>query len=110
MLFTDQLLAVARAYAEAEQVDLSVVSSRVFDDSKKLPAVASGAASLTLRRAEAALAWFAGRWPAGATWPAAVPVPAESLPAASQTVLQPAAGPSAGASHNAPAAFSGEAA
>jgi hypothetical protein len=105
MLFTDQLLAVARAYAEAEQVDLSVVSSRVFDDSKKLPAVASGAASLTLRRAEAALAWFAGRWPAGATWPAAVP-----LPAAPETALQHAAGPSAGASGDAPAAFPGEAA
>lgn len=105
MLFTDQLLAVARAYAEAEQVDLSVVSSRVFDDSKKLPAVATGVASLTLRRAEAALAWFASRWPAGAIWPAAV-----SLPAAPKTDMQPAAGPSAGATYDAPAAFSGEAA
>ena len=105
MLFTDQLLAVARAYAEAEQVDLSVVSSRVFDDSKKLPAVAAGSASLTLRRAEAALAWFASRWPAGASWPVAVP-----LPAAPETDLQPAAGPSAGATDDAPAAFSGRAA
>jgi len=79
MLFTDQLLAVARAYAEAEAVDLPVVSSRVFDDSKKLPAVASDAASVTLRRAEAALRWFSAHWPDGAVWPAGVPRPAGHL-------------------------------
>lgn len=70
---------MARAYASAEGVDLSVVSSRVFDDSKKLPAIAAGTASVTLRRAEGALAWFAAHWPAEACWPVAVPLP---LPAA----------------------------
>jgi hypothetical protein len=107
MLFTDQLLAVARAYAEAEQVDLSVVSSRVFDDSKKLPAVAAGSASLTLRRAESALAWFAGHWPAAAVWPAAVPIPSSADGASSPCSL---ADPAAGAVPPAPAALSGRAA
>lgn len=69
------LIAVARAYADAEGIELSTVSSRVFDDSKKLPAIAEGRADIQLGRYEAAMAWFAGNWPRGARWPKGVPRP-----------------------------------
>lgn len=73
----DQLLLVARTYAEAERIDLKAVSSRVFDDSKKLPAIEAGA-DLTTRRYEAALQWFSDHWPARTPWPKGVRRPAMS--------------------------------
>jgi len=76
--FTEQLVTVARAYAEGSGVSLSVVSHRVFDDSKRLPLVEEGGASVTLRRAEQALEWFSDNWPDGVSWPPDVVRPANA--------------------------------
>jgi hypothetical protein len=71
----DRLLILARAYAAAENVEISTVSTRVFDDGKKLAALESGA-DIQLRRAERALQWFSDRWPAGVEWPEGIERPA----------------------------------
>lgn len=71
----DQLLLVASTYAAAVNVPLTTVSSRVFDDSKKLPALADGNADIQVKRLEAAMRWFAENWPEGTRWPRSVPRP-----------------------------------
>lgn len=71
MTIIEQLLAVAGAYGEAEGVEASVVSWRVFGDSKKLGAIETGA-DLQTRRFEQAMRWFADNWPERAAWPAKV--------------------------------------
>jgi len=69
----DQLLRVARAYAEIKAIPLSTVSSRVFDDGKKLKALEDGA-DISVGRFERALQWFSDNWPEG-DWPSDVPRP-----------------------------------
>ena len=78
LAFTDQLLAVANAYRAAKGSSLAAVSARVFDDGKRLPLVANGEGSVTLKRAEQALRWFSENWPADAEWPSDVPRPADT--------------------------------
>lgn len=70
----EQLLTVARRYAEIEEIPLSTVSSRALDDGKKLKAL-EGGADINVGRLERALRWFSDNWPAG-DWPADVPRPA----------------------------------
>lgn len=74
----DSLLSTARAYAAAEGLDLSQVSWRVLGDTKKLPAIESGA-DIQVRRFEKAMNWFSENWPEGATWPAEVARPRNRL-------------------------------
>lgn len=69
----DQLLRVARRYAEVEGVPLSTVSSRVFDDGKKLRVLEEGG-DINVGRLERALSWFSERLP-DAEWPGDVPRP-----------------------------------
>lgn len=64
----DMLLRLARLYAEAEGVELTTVSSRVFDDGKKLSAIEQGA-DLQTRRLERAIQWLSDNWPSQAKWP-----------------------------------------
>jgi hypothetical protein len=75
LTFTDQLLTVANAYSALTGAGFPTVSSRVFDDSKRLPLIASGEGSITLRRAELALQWFSANWPDGADWPSEIARP-----------------------------------
>ena len=70
----EQLLRVARAYAEIEGVPLTTVSSRALNDGKKLGAL-EGGADINVSRLERALAWFSEHWPDG-EWPSDVPRPA----------------------------------
>lgn len=74
MLNTKHLLKLAAAYGKLEDIEEKTVSSRVFDDSKKLAAIRSGK-DITVSRYNAALLWFAGNWPSGKKWPAGVPRP-----------------------------------
>jgi hypothetical protein len=69
----EELLAVARKYAELEGVSLTTVSSRAFDDGKKLNAI-EGGADIQVRRLDRALHWFSDNWPDG-PWPSDVPRP-----------------------------------
>jgi hypothetical protein len=69
----EQLLRVARAYGKILDVPLSTVSSRAFNDGKKLAALEEGA-DITVGRLEDAMRWFSDRWPDG-DWPSEVPRP-----------------------------------
>lgn len=80
----DQLLVVARAYANATGLELSTVSWRVFGDTKKLPAIEAGA-DIQVRRYEKAIQWFSENWPEDARWPDEVARP-ESIPAQTEAV------------------------
>jgi len=72
----DQLLRVARVYAELEDIPLTTVSSRALNDGKKLGALEDGA-DINVGRLEKALTWFSEHWPEG-EWPAEVPRPSRS--------------------------------
>lgn len=77
MVSAADILHLAEAFAAAKGITLSAVSSRVFDDSKKLAAIKDGA-DLTLKRAAAALQWFSAHWPDGVEWPHDLARPAPS--------------------------------
>ena len=69
----DELLTVARAYAESEGLALSTVSWRALGDTKKLGDIERGA-DIQVRRLERTMQWFSDNWPAR-DWPAGVPRP-----------------------------------
>lgn len=68
MRMIDQILTVANAYRGARGLSLSRTSTLVFNDGKKLDAIANGA-DLATSRFEGAMAWFSANWPEGAEWP-----------------------------------------
>ena len=74
MLNIEHLIAVADEYGRAANVEEKTVSSRVFQDSKKLAAIRGGS-DITVGRHNAALAWFSANWPDGAEWPHSTPRP-----------------------------------
>ncbi|CVI15295.1 hypothetical protein G6L26_007520 [Agrobacterium radiobacter] len=74
MLNIEHLIKVAEAYGSASQVEEKTVSSRVFQDSKKLGAIRAGS-DITVGRYNAAILWFDANWPEGADWPHDVPRP-----------------------------------
>ena len=76
---TQQLLTLAEAYAVTEGIELTTVSSRIFNDGKKLNAIKAGA-DLYSGRLEAAIRWFDDRWPVGLDWPAGIARPSLDLP------------------------------
>lgn len=74
----DSLLTVAKAYAAAEGIDLSTVSSRAMGDTKKLPAMEQGA-DIQVRRFERTMAWFSDNWPSNAEWPEGIQRPVQRV-------------------------------
>jgi hypothetical protein len=80
MLNIEHLITVADEYGRAAQVEEKTVSSRVFQDSKKLAAIRGGS-DITVGRYNAALAWFSQNWPEDAAWPHDVPRPAAEVAA-----------------------------
>lgn len=75
MVTETDLLTLADAYAAATGASETAISSRVFDDGKKLAAIRRGK-DITVRRFNAAVSWFAAHWPDGAGWPEGVARPA----------------------------------
>lgn len=75
MTLTDQLLIVADGYCAAADVDLARASLRSLGDGRLLVRLKADVATLTLTRADLALAWFSENWPEGADWPADIPRP-----------------------------------
>lgn len=71
----DDLLAVSRAYATSEGLDLSTVSWRALGDTKKLTAIVDGK-DIQVRRYERTMQWFSDHWPTNAEWPAEIERPA----------------------------------
>ena len=76
MLLTEQLLVVARAYCAARNLSSARVSTLVFNDGKKLDAIASKGADLQTGKFEAAMQWFSDNAPEGFEWPEAIDRPA----------------------------------
>lgn len=76
----DHLLRLSRLYMQAEGIELTTLSSRMFNDGKKLGAIEAGS-DIQVRRCERAIRWLAERWPAGTEWPSDIlrpaPAPAE---------------------------------
>lgn len=73
----DDLLAVAKAYTEAEGIALSTASWRALGDTKKLGDIEAGK-DIQVRRFEKTMRWFSGNWPATAVWPTSVMRPEPS--------------------------------
>lgn len=81
MVTSDDLVTLARSYASAANVPLSTVSSRVFDDGKKLSALENGG-DIYSRRLARSVQWFSDNWPAAAVWPDGVMRPEPTKTAA----------------------------
>lgn len=73
----DHLLSVAKAYAAAEEIDLSTVSWRALGDTKKLTALEDGK-DIQIRRFEKTMQWFSDHWPENAVWPHEIERPTAS--------------------------------
>jgi hypothetical protein len=68
MTLRDQFLALCRLYAEAKDISLGRLSSQMFDDGKKIPAIEAGS-DLTTRRFESGVRFLAENWPPELAWP-----------------------------------------
>ena len=68
MMNITHLLKLAEEYMRAAAVSETTLSSRLFDDGKKLRLLREGK-DLTTARFNGALEWFSANWPSGATWP-----------------------------------------
>jgi hypothetical protein len=75
MQLTNQLLVVARGYCAARSLSLARVSTLVFNEGKKLQAIANGRVDLSTGRFEKAMAWFSQNWPEAAAWPSGISRP-----------------------------------
>lgn len=74
MIEINHLLEVAAAYGHASNIEEKTVSTRVFQDGKRLTAIREGK-EITVGRFNAAMGWFATHWPEDAMWPAHVQRP-----------------------------------
>jgi hypothetical protein len=75
LLTKDQLLTLANLYAEATGKRLSTIAYWLFNDGKKLAAIASGA-DLHSGNLNAAVTKLSDHWPADLEWPASIVRPA----------------------------------
>jgi hypothetical protein len=75
MKATDQLRRLADEYQRVTGVAEATVSTKIFNDGKKLTAIRDGRDLLTGRFEEAVQA-FSDKWPEGAVWPRCVRRPA----------------------------------
>lgn len=78
---TEHLLILARAYSVHIGKPLSTVSSRIFDDGKKLDAIVAGG-DLYSGRLNKAIQWLSDNWPDDLQWPESVFRPERPVEAA----------------------------
>ncbi len=74
LAMTDQLILTADAYCDLTQSTRSSIAGRIFNDGKRLDAIADGA-DLNTRNYEKAMRWFDENWPIGKPWPQGVERP-----------------------------------
>lgn len=73
------LLELANLYAKARGMELSTVAQRALGDWRFFQRLEDKAtASFTVRKYDAAVAWFDGQWPEDAAWPEGVSRPSAS--------------------------------
>lgn len=75
MITENDFLLVVDAFAKAEGIKDATVSTRLFNDGKKISSIRAGG-SITLQRVNDAMSFMSNNWPDGATWPESVSRPA----------------------------------
>lgn len=70
------LLFVAAAYRHATHLSEATVSTRLFNDGKRLAKLRGGEGDIGVKRLRAAFEWFSANWPENAAWPEGVTRPA----------------------------------
>jgi len=73
-LSADDVLSLARAYADCMDISLTTVGVRSANNDKMFVNLARGR-TCTVRSLERAAHWFAGHWPKGLPWPEGIPRP-----------------------------------
>ena len=73
-LSADDVLALARAYADCVGISLTTVGVRAAGNDKMFVRLATGR-TCTVRSLERAARWFGCNWPVGLDWPEGVPRP-----------------------------------
>lgn len=64
----DDLLTLSETYCSAHGIAETTLSSRIFNDGKRISAVRAGA-DIGARRLERAVEWLAVHWPDTTPWP-----------------------------------------
>lgn len=77
MVNIDQFLELVDLYAEKEGVARTVVSFRLFNDSKRIGMLRDDAdRDVGIRKVERAVQFLSDNWPSGVAWPKAIARPA----------------------------------
>ena len=75
----DKFLELTEIYAKHLGVPLTTVSSRLFNDSKRLDMLRDDAGrDVGIRKVEVAVQWLSDNWPKGCAWPKGVIRPART--------------------------------
>lgn len=69
-----QFLRLVAAYGKATGLAESTISSRLFDDGKRLRMLRDGR-DVGIRKVQVAVAWLSDNWPADHPWPSDIPRP-----------------------------------
>lgn len=64
----DDLLTLSDTFCAAHGIAETTLSSRIFNDGKRISAVRAGA-DIGARRLERAVEWLSAHWPESAPWP-----------------------------------------
>lgn len=83
MFTISALMSLVEAYSKASGLAEATISSRLFNDGKRLSEVRQGA-DIGVRRIERAVTWLSANWPTDAEWPAGVPRPGAAIPEAAE--------------------------
>ncbi|MBP2560823.1 hypothetical protein J2857_003592 [Neorhizobium galegae] len=85
MAVISSFLILAETYCRAAGIAEATLSSRVFNDGKRIGQLRSGA-DVGSRRLETATLWLSENWPKGCVWPEDVPrpKPAAEIPEAAE--------------------------
>ena len=70
------LALVTQLFSDATGVAISTLSSRIFNDGKRLAKVVDGTTDVGLKKYDEALQYFSDNWPDGTEWPLDVARPA----------------------------------
>jgi hypothetical protein len=74
MIELSDLLALFDEYQRATGLADSTISTKVFNDGKKLTSLRANK-DISTKRFNVGVQWFADNWPEGAVWPVSVPRP-----------------------------------
>lgn len=79
----DQLITVCTAYADANNISMSTLSTQLLNGGGRLQTIAAGG-DLNTGKFEEAMLWLSENWPDGTKWPIGVKRPFPVMAAPSQ--------------------------